>query len=107
MQAVNLALEIDYIDKENAEMFVSKAYKDSLALAAGLKLEVNQDVIPTQKEYNNIKEEKKIVKEEKKDLSNVVGYNKDSEKVAQDLLKELQDKKIAESAKPKHKSMWD
>ena len=99
VQAVSLALEIDYIDKSNAEMFVSRAYADSLLLAAALKIEVNQNIMPIQKEHN--------AKENKKDITNIVGYNKDTEKVAQDLLKDLQDKKIAENSKPKQKSMWD
>ena len=49
------------------------------------------------------------MKEEKRENGGFIGYNKNVEEKAQNILKELQDKKIQEAKeqKPKQKSMWD
>jgi len=93
-RAIALAEEIGYVSKDNVELLLEKAYRNALTLSKELKIEVNTE----------IKEQEKTIK---KQDSGFVGYTKDVEQKAQDLLKELQDKKIQEDNKPKHKSMWD
>lgn len=95
-QAIILAEEIGYISKDNIEILLTKAYRNAFLLSKELKIEVNT-------EFQKI--------EKVKELSNkgmgFVGYTKETEQKAQDLLRDLQDKKIKEEEKPKHKSMWD
>jgi large subunit ribosomal protein L10 len=93
-QAMLLAEEIGYISKDNVESLLTKAYRNALVLSKELKIEVNTE----------IKEQEKIIKKEN---TGFVGYSKDVEQKAQDLLRNLQDKKIQEESKPKQKSMWD
>ncbi len=95
-QAIKLAEEIGYISKDNIELLLAKFYRYALTLSRELKLEVSTDI-------PKIEKSKKTVKQG----SGFVGYTKDVEQKAQDLLRELQDKKIQEQEKPKHKSMWD
>ena len=88
---------------QNADEIVQKIISLShLVIGKRLNIEVNTEI--KQKEHKEVKEE---IKEHKKKESSFIGYKEDSVKKAQELLKELQDKKIAEQEKPKHKSMWD
>jgi len=95
-QAIKLAEEIGYISRDNIELLLAKFYRYGLILSKELKLEVSTDI-------PKIEKSKKTVKQD----SGFVGYTKDVEQKAQDLLRELQDKKIQEQEKSKHKSMWD
>ncbi len=96
-QALLLAEEIGYVSKDNAELLLTKAYRIALRLSKELKIEVNTEIPKIEK----------VSKEISKQDTGFVGYTKDVEQKTQDLLRELQDKKIKEQEKPKHKSMWD
>ena len=101
-QAFALAEKIGFISKENVKILLQKDYLLTLNIGKRLNIEVNTEI--KQKEHKEVKEE---IKEHKKKESSFIGYKEDSVKKAQELLKELQDKKIAELEKPKHKSMWN
>src|SRR3989344_3362687 len=101
-QALILAEKIGFISRENVKILLQKDYLLTLNIGKRLNIEVNTEI--KQKEHEEAKEE---VKEHKKEESSFIGYKESSVKKAQELLKELQDKKIAEQEKPKHKSMWD
>ncbi|MEK6906898.1 MAG: 50S ribosomal protein L10 [Nanoarchaeota archaeon] len=111
-QAVKLAEEIGYVSKDNVEMLLIKAYRDAFLLSKELKIETSTEVEKSEairEVKTEVKQEIKEVKEEKRENGGFVGYNKNAEEKAQNILKELQDKKIQEAKeqKPKQKSMWD
>ncbi len=105
-QAFLLAEKIGFISRENVKILLQKDYLLALRIGKKLNIEVNTEIKQKEhrKEEVQVKEE---VKEHKKEEQSFVGYKEDSVKKAQELLRELQDKKIAEQEKPKHKSMWD
>jgi large subunit ribosomal protein L10 len=110
-QATKLAEEIGYISKDNIELMLTKAYRDAYLLSKKLKIDISTEIPKTElkEKIDDVKKEIKIEegpKETKKE-GGFVGYSKEVEEKAQDILKELQDKKIQEQEKPKHKSMWD
>lgn len=105
-QAFLLAERIGFISRENVKILLQKDYLLALNIGKKLNIEINTEI--KQKEYK--KEEAEVEEEtekHKKEEKSFVGYKEDSVKKAQELLKELQDKKIAEQERPKHKSMWD
>ena len=103
-QSIKLAEEIGYICKDNIDLLLTKAQRNALILSKELKIEINTEIPKTIKvdKIEEIKEEKPEMKD-----TGFVGYTKEVEEKAQDILRGLQDKKIQELEKPKHKSMWD
>ena len=106
-QAFALAEKIGYIDKENVKMLLSKVYITTLNVGKKLNLELNTEIKKLEKHDNVEKQEVVEHKHHEQDKRNVVGYTEDSVKKAQDILRDLQDKKIHEQEKPKFKSAWD
>ncbi len=107
-QATTLAEEIGYISKDNIELMLTKGYKDALALSRELKIEASKEILKKEiEEVKEIKAKEEVQEEEDKKGEGFVGYSKEVEEKAQSILRELQDKKIQEKEKPKHKSMWD
>ncbi|MEK6862869.1 MAG: 50S ribosomal protein L10 [Nanoarchaeota archaeon] len=107
-QATTLAEEIGYISKDNIELMLTKGYKDALALSRELKIEASKEILKKEiEEVKEIKAKEEVQEEEDKKGEGFVGYSKEVEEKAQSILRELQDKKIQEQEKPKHKSMWD
>ena len=112
-QALKLAEHIQYISKDNIKQLIKKAYLQAKSLS--LKQNINvyeiypetkvEKVKQTQqietKKIKEVKEEPKVVKTDR------IGYTEETVKKAQDILVKLQDEKIKEQEKPKHKSMWD
>ena len=87
-------------------MLLSKVYLTTLNVGKKLNLELNTEI----KKLEKHDEKKEVVEHkhhEQVDKRNVVGYTEDSVKKAQEILKDLQDKKIHEQEKPKFKSAWD
>ena len=102
-QALKLAEVIGFISKDNINLLLKKAYLISLNLA-------NKFNLPIESKFEKIEiEETKEIKIQEKETkkSDFVGYDEGVVKKAQDLLRDLQDKKIKEQEKPKFKSMWD
>ena len=105
-QALTLAEKINYISKDNIRLLLKKIYILSLSLAKKLNLELSTEIKHEPKE---LKEDEDLgeKREVKKEAGDFVGYKEDVVKKTQVLLQNLQDQKIKEQEKPKHKSMWD
>ncbi len=88
-QAFILAERLGFINKENIKSLLKKNYIMSLNFGKKLNLPMESDF-------------KKI-----EDKKSTVGYSEDIAKKAQNILQDLQDQKIKEQEKPKHKSVWD
>jgi len=101
-QALTLAEKIGFISKENVKLLLRKAYLIGLNLSRKFNLPEEIKKIVEKEEIKEVSE----VKEEGKKGS-FVGYEEGTVKQAQEILQKLQDEKIKEQEKPKHKSMWD
>ncbi|MEK6835765.1 MAG: 50S ribosomal protein L10 [Nanoarchaeota archaeon] len=123
-QALKLAEHIQYISKDNIKQLLQKAYLQAKSLSLKENITVDETYKETkvekikeqpQEEIKEIKQEEKLEKEEleekeeKKEVKkeDFVGYREETVKKAQEILTKLQDEKIKEQEKPKHKSMWD
>ena len=110
-QALKLAEHIQYISKDNIKQLIKKAYLQAKSISLKQNINVNENYLETKVE--KVKETKVEKKEEKKEEMkgkkehDRIGYTEETIKKAQDILVKLQDEKIKEQEKPKHKSMWD
>jgi len=99
-ESLNLALNINFLIKDTMEITIKKAYLDTLALANSIKFEVDKETAKPEVQEQKSSTIKQSVKEAGLTGTIIeakpVDYKqfKEHEKVAQDILKNLQDQKL-------------